>query len=439
MATRLPLVLSLGRRGWLVILLIALLAVLALSAGELRFAYRMQAAHWALRDRDFASAVNLLESVRPRGLHRGRWHFLLARAQRRGGDARGAADSLDRAEQRGWPAEQIALQRLLLAAQSGRINTVQTELAGVLGSDHDDDTAEEIYEAMARGYLSTYQFDEATRCLHSWSQWQPDNQRPHLWLADLHLLVDDNQQAAAGYREVLRIKPDHLDAQLKLARALASLTHLDEAAQLLEECLQRSPDNHDALLSLAEIRRRQGTTEQARSLLYDALLLDPTFDRRAAILGEIGKIAQEEQRYLPALAALEQSVQANPNLISSRQALAAVLMALGQPQAAERQRQAVGELRTRKQRLNEAMQNAMNDSRSSADRRTAGLILLEDGRLAEAAEWLRSAIELEPEDAAAHAGLARYYELVGEAEHARRHDRAAGQFAESESPPAPGR
>jgi tetratricopeptide (TPR) repeat protein len=402
-------------------LLVTVSVVLALRFPDIGLAYRISAARQAIRAREFQTAIDTLERAKSRGQFHSRWQYLLACAYRRNGNLRQAEHCLRLASDLGWPKADIDRQRLLLAAQDGRIKEVEPQLRVLISSASDDDVAEEIYEALARGHMRAFQVPDAIKCLSYWSSWQPDNALPHLLLADLHERLDRPATAEAEYRKVLALDPEHSEARIKLAQILIEKLQLDEAAQLFERGLQERPDSSPALLGLADIRRRQGQTDLARSLLHDALTLDQLPEECASALATLGQMAVEERDYSAAVHMLQQSVALHPNFPDSRQSLAAALNALGHDELAKEQRETARNIREQHTQLVTAIQHVAREPNKPDFRCQAGLILLERGLESAGANWLQSALAVDPTHRASHVGLADYYEKMGQTERAAEH------------------
>jgi Tfp pilus assembly protein PilF len=61
----------------------------------------------------------------------------------------------------------------------------------------------------------------------------------------------------------------------------------------------------------------------------------------------------------------------------------------------------------------------------------AGLILMEQGFWSEGADWIKTAIAIDPRHRAAHEGLAKFYDHLGDVEQAKQHRAVAEQPADS--------
>jgi tetratricopeptide (TPR) repeat protein len=398
----------------LVVVLVGLLGILFLARGRIALAYHFQVARQSIDRNRFEEALERLYSIESMGVRSGEWHFLVARAIRRQGVSEGVVAHLAKAQALGWPENEVARQRLLLRTQLGPMSEVAAELDPLLKASLDDVAAEELYEAIARCHLAHLNVEEAMRCLEYWGKWQPDNEIPILWAADLYAMLDNSTEAAKRYHRVLEIRPDHIDARLKLARSYTQLAELEKASELFSQCLKADPMNGDALLGMAEAYRRRGETANATDCLLDALMQELTLDRQALALAELGNIALEEQRLDFAMACLADSIAANPTVIENHQSFAAVLSRLGHEAQAEQHRKIASDLRERKNRLFDA-KHAMSESPNDpVPRAEVGRIFLEQGRLDEAAVWLRSALRVDPTHKGAQEGLDQYDRLIEE-------------------------
>jgi Putative Zn-dependent protease, contains TPR repeats len=308
-----------------------------------------------------------------------------------------------------------------MKAESGQIKQVEGRLAELLQAEVSDETGEEIYEAMARGYLSTFQITDATQCLEFWSQWQRDNVLPRLWMGDMWRQLNNSTRAADEYRKVLEIDPHHSEARIKLAQILLEKLKLEEAEPLLVGVLAEQPESPDALLGLADIRRRQGSLKEAQSLVHDALVLDLRPNQVAAALATLGQVAVEDRQYVRAAQLLDQSNSLNSNLPATHLALAASLRALGQEDLAALHRAAASRIQEQATRMVTVIQRTLAEPDNPDPRCEAGLILMEQGLWQPGAEWLKTALALDPGHPGANEGLARYYEMIGDSSAAARH------------------
>ncbi|BAE51705.1 tetratricopeptide repeat protein [Paramagnetospirillum magneticum] len=96
-------------------------------------------------------------------------------------------------------------------------------------------------------------------------------------------------EAAAAFREVLRLKPDHPRSLFNLAMAEAELGRLSQAPPLLRQAIQSDPDYREAHVYLVMMLVRLGETAAAAEALALALAKwpqDPTLRQLADQGGE---------------------------------------------------------------------------------------------------------------------------------------------------------
>jgi Tfp pilus assembly protein PilF len=403
--------------------------VLIFKWSDLALAYRLNSAQQALRARDWVGANEILERSRQRGEMSGQWHYLQACSERRAGQVAQAQRHLARAAALGWNPADIDRQRLLMKAESGQIKQVEGRLAELLQSEVSDEAGEEIYEAMARGYLASLHIMDATKCLRYWVEWQPDNHVPHLWMGDLYQRIENPVAAADEYKRVLDLRPQHAEARLKLAQIYLEQSQVDDAAVLFEDCTSDSAHAAQSLLGLAECRRRQGSTTAAKALLYDVLVLELTSEQSAQALASLGRIALEDRDFAAAIDLLERSISQNPIESDGHIALAGALMAVGQTQLAEVERARARQLVEENNRLQSLTREAVARPSNADLRSEVGLILIQHGLWSAGRDWLQSAVQIDPGHRAAHQGLAQYFEQIGDLAQAKQHQLIANQAA----------
>lgn len=160
-------------------LLAGVVAIALVSFGPLREQLQYATAKAAIADRDWPRAIKILERLQQKTGPTARQQFLLGCVHRRQGEFRDGETCFERAESLGWEKVEIRRQRLLTVAQAGDIKDVEQELIRLLDSGGDDLLAEEIYEAMAKGYLNSFRMPDADRCLKFWADWQKNNPVQH--------------------------------------------------------------------------------------------------------------------------------------------------------------------------------------------------------------------------------------------------------------------
>lgn len=418
-----------GRRGLLLWVLTCLSALLAVQFPSIFLNYQLAEVRRTLRAGDATRAVAALNQLAGRCAESGEWHYLLARSLRRTGNLTEASKQLELAEELGWNAADIQREQLLNKARRGQVKKVEPQLVELLASGVGDEAAEDIYEAMSQGYWASYYVGDALECLEFWSSWQPDNLVPRLWIADLYRRSDQPNAAAEAYRKILELDPKHPEALVKLGDLYLKKLAVDEASDAFEQCMAASPDSADALLGLAECRRRKGLTEEVRQLVSETLTLDLNPIQAARALGILGAIALEDRNYSRAIRLLQASVRIDANDPGPHESLAAALTAVGQDEVAAVERQRAHDTSQRHARLMRITSKALEEPQNADLRCEAGLILMEQGFWSEGADWIKTAIEIDPQHRAAHEAMAKYFERLGDAKQARRHRRLAEHAA----------
>jgi tetratricopeptide (TPR) repeat protein len=215
---------------------------------DIRHGYQAIQLRNAFRQRDWKSALAMLDAHPQQGNKAAEWNYLRAKAARRSGDHQAAAQALKAASESGWNRDDIAREQILLNAQSGNIADVEKDLQQLRLAGATDEQAEEIYEASARGLMMSLRFADAFQCLKFWAEWQSDNPLPHLWLGELHQRLEDPQLAANSFAEVLKRDPRHLEGKLKLGGVRLSQLEIEKAEVLFKECVEQDPDSGPAIL-----------------------------------------------------------------------------------------------------------------------------------------------------------------------------------------------
>ncbi len=90
-------------------------------------------------------------------------------------------------------------------------------------------------------------------------------------------------EAIEALLEILKNRPDHLEARIHLARCLSWSGRLGESLRRIEEVLQKDPENRDALFIQANVLRWRGEHQKAKAI-YQALLREKEdFDVRLGL------------------------------------------------------------------------------------------------------------------------------------------------------------
>jgi tetratricopeptide (TPR) repeat protein len=338
-----------------------------------------------------------------------RFHFLAARTARRLGDRESAARHLEKAAQLGWVPEAIDLERILGQAQRGDPNAVEGVLLSFIDRDHPDKAL--ILEALAQGYLRTYQLAGALACLDRWLALQPDNTQALLWRGQTLLLLERRDAALADYRRVVELDPEEDEGRRKLAEVLLASHQTEEALSHFTRWHERQPDDPEALLGLARCQAELARTDEAIALLDRLLSRHP---KQAAALALRGKLALEAGQTTEAERWLRRSLAAAPFERETLFSLHRCLQAQGRPEEAQKFLTAIERIDADRELLKQ-LRNAVHQAPHDAGPRCEmGRILLRNGQEREGRRWLESALREDPHHAPSHAALADSYERSGD-------------------------
>src|SRR5690606_38896520 len=116
--------------------------------------------------------------------------------------------------------------------------------------------------ALAERYEDRGMLAEAMEVLNDVKWADPFAEDLHATLGDLHMTMNQPQQALAEYEVLLALDPvDKADANLKLARAWNALGDADKTMEYLLTALDIAPQYRPAQLLLLELSRSQTETE----------------------------------------------------------------------------------------------------------------------------------------------------------------------------------
>ena len=128
-------------------------------------------------------------------------YLLLARLQRRTGQAARTPALLRQAEKRGADATRVQREKLLLLAQTGQLREAEPHLANLLLEPRGD--GEAICEAYVQGYFANLRVAEATRLLDAWQAEYPRSPQQFFMRAYLMQALALRPEAVAAYRQGL--------------------------------------------------------------------------------------------------------------------------------------------------------------------------------------------------------------------------------------------
>jgi tetratricopeptide (TPR) repeat protein len=388
---------GLGRRRWLVLLTAALVLPLGLGMTAISRAIRaelhyraaeraLEQCNHARRQANLALAREHLAACLEVQPDSGSIHLLAARTARRSGDYDAASYHLRRARELGWVEEEIRLERDLLQVQQGELDPADTRLLSFLQDDPPEKPL--ILEALAQGYLKTYQLLRALECLDQWLEIQPDNPQALVWRGQTRLLLGLSGDALEDYQRAIELDPEEDEALEKLAQLLLARHRPREALPHFARWQERQPDNREALLGLARCQAELGRRPEAIHLLERLLSLEPPY---AGALAERGRLALEAGQTAAAERWLRQAYGLAPFERETVYNLQRCLQIRGLPEEAEKLLAQLDRIDKDCKRLDELKAAILLSPHDASLRSEMGRILLRNGQDKEGRRWLQSA------------------------------------------------
>jgi tetratricopeptide (TPR) repeat protein len=334
--------------------------------------------------------------------------YRLAVAQRRAGHLGRVQVPLEIAKKLGWNKDDIERQMLLTTAQNGDVDAVDAKLKSIMARGASDEAAQEVYEALAIGFLKTYRLREAWDCLNYWGDWQPKAIFPKFWRADICRRIVNPAAEEREYRDILAIDPQYVNARSRLAEVLKDSNRLDEAAREYELSLKQAPNRPEIIIGYAECQRRLGHVAKAISLLQSAMELNLSNVERAAALTQLGVIEADAGDWNPAIKHQEQAVELAPFEAPTLFALSQAYASSGQEQKSRDTLERSKRVRSQRDRIDEIARILIDQPGSADLRYEAGKILMDLGMQEDGVAWLQTAIKMQPNHSSARDAIDVY-------------------------------
>lgn len=103
----------------------------------------------------------------------------------------------------------------------------------------------------------------------------PDDIEARVWIGRLHARMDHPESAAAVYRSIIAVQPQHVDALVGLGDALVTLGRLSEAADPLTRAEALAADRPAVLIAQGRLHEAGNHTTLALAYYLRAVALDP--------------------------------------------------------------------------------------------------------------------------------------------------------------------
>jgi tetratricopeptide (TPR) repeat protein len=355
--------------------------------------------------------------------------LLGARVARRGGAWTEAESLLDRYWRKRGDDDALVLERLLLRATRGEVDSAGPILQRMI--DRDDPEAPLAREALVAGLLYRFHLALAQKQIDSWLKHDPDSTLALLARGKLLERGQHNTDASDTYRRLLELDPEHDEARLRLTTLLVQLSQSEEALPHLEYLRRRLPDNPHVLVQLARALELQGRGDEARTVLDECLAANPD---HAAALAERGRLARLDHETERAEEYLSRAVQLDPGDASARHQLFLTLTSNGKKAEAAEQEEAVRRIEADVARIKELLTGRLQEvPNDPAALHEVAIISLRAGLTREALRWLLNTLQVDPNHRPTHRALATFYRETGNPILAAHHRAIAQRLGAQES------
>lgn len=234
--------------------------------------------------------------------------------------------------------------------------------------------------------LDAYQqYDSAEACFDRARRLDAKAFRWAYYLGTVRFHQGKYNQAALALRDALRLTPDYLPAQFTLAASLLAAGEPDASSKIYEAILKNVPDSPEALYGLGRIQAERGDTAAAMECYRKACELFPEYG-------------------------------------AAQYALALAYQKLGKPDLAEPHFRAYKANMTMTPPVRDELMGAVQDLNLGAETHLRRSVQLEQqGKLDEAIEEQKLALQADPQNVQANINLISLYARVGRPDKAEQH------------------
>jgi tetratricopeptide (TPR) repeat protein len=381
----------------------------------------VRSAEEALARYDFAAALDRLEQALRIGPDTVSTRLQAARAARRGEQYDRAEAHLAVCEKKGARME-TALERIMLRAQQGDLTENERSLQRLVMAGHADTVL--LLEALARGYLATFNMGNALAVLNDLIQREPEHPWAHFWRGSLYETLLRSGDALPDYRRAVELAPEQSAFRLALALALLQSGQTAKAGPHFDGLLRQRPNDPQVLLGAARYER--ACARPARALEYlDVLLRD--HPESAEAWAQRGRAYREEGNHAEAVRCLRKGFELQPRSYAIGFDLYTELYGLGQTGEAKAIEQRVEHQKQQEQQVEKLLIQLEQDKNSVALRYELGMVYLRSEVEEMALRWFQAALQIDPAHRPTHQALAEYYQKKGNVQAAAFHRQRAGK------------
>jgi Flp pilus assembly protein TadD len=357
----------------------------------------------AIIARDLDSAEILLNRMQRWFRIDGESEFLRARLNRKRGNWSEVRDSLLQARKLKYPVDLLEREQWLTQAQSGQLRQVEARLPQLLTDPRDDGA--EICEAFVNGYFLNHRMSEVVRLLDAWVADFPKDPEPLLIRGKIRIEQQFLKQAEADLQAASTLAPSSVAITLELANLLILERQVDSALEHFHKLVIAHPAELRSRIGEAKCLRLLNRFPEARSAVQKVLELDPS-NREGLV--ELGLVQVELEDYQDATATLQQALVINPRSLVVRQALARACRATGDMVHAREHAEYVAEAQAALAKADQLASRVGQRPHDAGIRYEIGHIYLRYAVPERGVQWLRSALDCDPNHQAAKQALTEF-------------------------------
>lgn len=339
-------------------------------------------------------------------------HYLLAVANRRAGKTSAFQTHLEKAKTLGFDIEKIRRQEMLAVTQSGRLKQTEAAMKSLFegSTPIPDDEAEEIYDALVKGYMASYRIQDAWKMIEGWLTWMPDSVEARMWRGDINQRMGNLMPAIQEYTEVLKIVPDQYEAAMRVGALLMDTNAPDKAREFFERGIKLRPNDPDAPLALANCELRLGEYKKAVEAANQVLAMPQCSKyQKASALNVLGRNAIQEGKYEDAMKHLKQALELAPENHEICYSYGQTLSFLDQRELSELYIKKSTEIKDRDAKLTDLTRQLVDEPKNLDKRFQVATIYWQQGLREEAIEWAKTCLEFDEKYIPALDMMRQYY------------------------------
>jgi tetratricopeptide (TPR) repeat protein len=218
-----------------------------------------------------------------------------------------ALESLKKAQNYVQESLEVPYNMAIIYAAQGRVDeavqilqdlVTKTEKADGIYSSGDRNNRALFLERLGGIYRDTGKYPEAIATFHKMLNLGEENQwRGYQEIVDTYRDARQWQEATATAKEAVAKLPDNRDLKLTLAAQMADIGEADEALKIAKALLNNSPDDRDVYVSLAQIEARLKRYREAEDYIAKAGQLATNPEEKQAVFFVWGSIFEKQKRF----------------------------------------------------------------------------------------------------------------------------------------------